>query len=700
MSLYMKVLITILLSFWLAINPARAQEVDAVTSGMVTDRQKADTLFSLANRNFRKARFDSAGYWLNKGIGFAQKTGNDELIFKYLMFQSNILFFREDYAEGLALLKKSYPYLARTSSYDLQRKYLLLSGRFYENLHRNDSAMYYYHECELLNNRQDPYQNWLVYYDIAQMFKRSEAFPESEKYFIKAYELTKPKGIRRDHVTVLVEFADLYHVLEKPEKFAPLMYEQEQMMAQVKGNILKDPAHTMYFFDWKKEPLEKKVLFMENVKRELDKAGHVGKAALANIYIAGFFEGVNQPDTALTYIRENQRVFEKQKDIISLYSNTSIAYRLLKKAGKLEDAIKEADKLFSLKDSIIRIQHRETLLDLETRYETEKKEKDITLLNYEKELGLTRLERETDLKEAFMRENLLKDSVVNRERDYNKLLGTENELKEHQLSNEQALREAAARENILKGNQLTKEKRIKWQLISGGLLILLFGFAIFFMYRKQRSKNVLIEKQSEDLQMLMKEIHHRVKNNLQVISSLLDLQSLTIKDRQASEAIKESRNRVYSMALIHQNLYKEENVIGIEMNDYINKLVQSLFQSYNSGGNKILLKTDIDHLLLDVDMVIPIGLVLNELISNSLKYAFHNTNSGSLHITFKKNEEGMLLKVQDNGAGFPQGMNVFQNSSFGYKLVKAFAQKLKAKLEVYNDNGACILLHIKKIKLA
>ena len=116
----------------------------------------------------------------------------------------------------------------------------------------------------------------------------------------------------------------------------------------------------------------------------------------------------------------------------------------------------------------------------------------------------------------------------------------------------------------------------------------------------------------------MKEIHHRVKNNLQVISSLLDLQSLTFGDKLAAEAIKESRNRVHTMALIHQHLYQEGNMKRIEMEDYINNLAQSLFSSYNVKKNKISLHTSIAPVPLDVDLVILIGLVLNELISNAL----------------------------------------------------------------------------------
>ena len=210
---------------------------------------------------------------------------------------------------------------------------------------------------------------------------------------------------------------------------------------------------------------------------------------------------------------------------------------------------------------------------------------------------------------------------------------------------------------------------------------------------------MIIEKQGFEMQTLMKEIHHRVKNNLQVISSLLDLQSQTIGDSQAAEAIKESRNRVQTMALIHQDLYSEESLSGIEMSGYINKLAQNLFSSYNVQKNKISLKTNIEPILLDIDMVIPIGFVLNELISNALKYAFANRESGTLSIALELKSGELALMVKDDGIGFPPGLNIYQAESFGFRLVKAFAQKLKGRLEIYNDKGACVLLHIRKYKL-
>ncbi|MBC7828892.1 MAG: sensor histidine kinase [Chitinophagaceae bacterium] len=255
-------------------------------------------------------------------------------------------------------------------------------------------------------------------------------------------------------------------------------------------------------------------------------------------------------------------------------------------------------------------------------------------------------------------------------------------------------------ENEIKELRLKNERTLRVILLISTAGFLLSAAIIFILYKKQKRKSSIIEKQGNELQTLMKEIHHRVKNNLQVISSLLDLQSQTIGDKQAAEAIKESRNRVQTMALIHQDLYSEGNIKGVEMPDYINKLVLSLFSSYNVKKNKIQLETNIEPILLDIDLVIPIGFVLNELISNALKYAFTNKETGILQISLRQNIDELLLKVKDNGDGFPSGLNVYKAQSFGYKLVKAFAQKLKARLEVYNDNGACVLLHIRKYNIS
>jgi two-component sensor histidine kinase len=254
-------------------------------------------------------------------------------------------------------------------------------------------------------------------------------------------------------------------------------------------------------------------------------------------------------------------------------------------------------------------------------------------------------------------------------------------------------------QNRLKEAQLKNGKKVRFILIASALGLLFSAMIITILYGKQRTKNRIIEKQGADLKMAMKEIHHRVKNNLQVISSLLDLQALTIGDGQAAKAIRESRNRVQTMALIHQNFYQEESGTAIEMEGYINSLAQHLFSAYNVKASYISLHTKIDAVTLNADTAIGIGLVLNELISNALKHAFCRNETGILQITLEQKEDHLLLAVRDNGAGFPPHFNIHQAETFGYKLVRAFSHKLKARLHVFNDNGACVQLHLPKLKM-
>ena len=255
-------------------------------------------------------------------------------------------------------------------------------------------------------------------------------------------------------------------------------------------------------------------------------------------------------------------------------------------------------------------------------------------------------------------------------------------------------------ENKVKQLQLRNERNLRLLLLMAVTAMLVLGGVIFYLYRKQRRKNAIISKQADDMQVLMKEIHHRVKNNLQVISSLLDLQALSIKHDQAAEAVKVGRNRVQSMALIHQNLYNEGNIKGIKVQLYIETLAQGLFHSYNIKPKSVHLNTDIDDLNLDVDTVIPIGLILNELITNSLKYAFRDKEYGEIWVTLKKAGDKLVLKVRDNGDGFPPDSSMQPETTFGLKLIKAFAQKLKARLSIYNENGACVEMHIARYKIA
>lgn len=256
----------------------------------------------------------------------------------------------------------------------------------------------------------------------------------------------------------------------------------------------------------------------------------------------------------------------------------------------------------------------------------------------------------------------------------------------------------------LEADDKLNEVRITQQkaIIAGSLAIL--GLMAFMFFRVQ-SKNRQINKQNDiitkalgEKEILLKEIHHRVKNNLQVISSLLGMQSRSIKDAKAKEAILEGKTRVHSMSLIHQNLYQKDNLTGIEMKEYLSKLSKNLYETYSLDRDTITLDTDIDNIKLDVETVIPIGLIVNELITNSLKYAFPNNVEGKINITLKEQDNQLVLTVTDNGIGLSEDVLVKKVDSFGHSLIRAFRKKLDAELNIRNQNGTTVELAINNYK--
>ncbi|MEQ8995883.1 MAG: two-component regulator propeller domain-containing protein [Coleofasciculus sp. B1-GNL1-01] len=187
---------------------------------------------------------------------------------------------------------------------------------------------------------------------------------------------------------------------------------------------------------------------------------------------------------------------------------------------------------------------------------------------------------------------------------------------------------------------------------------------------------------------LLKEVHHRVKNNLQIISSLLDLQSQTLTDPQVLDIFQQSANRVKSMALIHNQLYQSTCLEKIDFADYLEALASYLFQSYGVNRNLIDLKIDVEPISLNLDTAIPCGLLLNELLSNALKYAFPESRPGVITIKLTSEcDRRLTLTVQDNGIGLPKGFEPENPKTLGFQLIQALTEQLEGELDIKPDQG-------------
>jgi two-component system, sensor histidine kinase PdtaS len=543
--------------------------------------------------------------------------------------------------------------------------------------------------------RGEAYEYLGLIHGAFQNFQRNT--DEYLKSLALKQELHDDKGI----VRVAGNLSEIYYRLGKYD--SSLVFADRTFRSAQKLNLPTE----MYMAQFKKtaslirlkrmQEAEKELdFFQKNIDQRQDANLLVRyETLLGNYYLAKREEDKSKfhYDSALAIIKHN--AFPEL--LIIVYNDMAGAYYDLGDIKKAYESYKKYNRqlsFFYTGDNIMKLANLEGLVMLDASKD------EIQSLSNENKLKALLLVHEQDLRKNLLWENLLKDSILKKEKLLSDALARENTYKQERLDNEKKLSSLVSGEFNLQHEKLLNEQRLRITLLTGLGLFIGLGGVIFFMYRKQRRKNTIIQKQADDLQTLMKEIHHRVKNNLQIISSLLDLQSLSIKDKHAAGAVREGKMRVQSMALIHQNLYSEGNIKGIVMEDYIKKLVENLFNSYNIQKDKIQLVTDIDYLNLDVDTVIPLGLILNELISNSLKYAFKNKEHGEIYVGLKESNKQLELLVKDNGCGFPPDWSKMQNNSFGYGLINAFAQKLKAKLDIYNNGGACVCMNIARYKRA
>jgi two-component sensor histidine kinase len=185
----------------------------------------------------------------------------------------------------------------------------------------------------------------------------------------------------------------------------------------------------------------------------------------------------------------------------------------------------------------------------------------------------------------------------------------------------------------------------------------------------------------------MKEIYHRTKNNLMVISSLLSLQSRYIKDKDTQNIFKESQNRAKSMAMIHEKLYRSGDLEHLNFAEYIVNLSNDLYDTYTLDKNLIKLVLDIDEVTLNVEISIPLALILNELLTNSLKHAFPDGRGGEIKVELKRYDESFKLSVSDNGITFPEDLDYRNTDTLGMLIVNSLTDQINGELNLEKSNG-------------
>jgi two-component system, sensor histidine kinase PdtaS len=266
-------------------------------------------------------------------------------------------------------------------------------------------------------------------------------------------------------------------------------------------------------------------------------------------------------------------------------------------------------------------------------------------------------------------------------------------------------------ESKLQESSARQAKTIRNVIIIGAIMLLLLLGLLYSRYVNKQKRNLQLEENQKEIsakntaltkllsenEWLLREVHHRVKNNLQIVMSLLNSQTAYLQDESAQKAILESQHRVQTMSLIHQKLYKSKNVSSIYMPEYIGDLLEYLKDSFKTR-NTIRFELQVEPIDLDVMHAVPVGLILNEIITNAIKYAFPDSPDARIIIRLlKTGTDNLLLYISDNGRGFPAGFDLEKDSSFGMILIKGLTEDLDGTVSIQSDNGITIQMEFKNV---
>jgi two-component sensor histidine kinase/HAMP domain-containing protein len=248
------------------------------------------------------------------------------------------------------------------------------------------------------------------------------------------------------------------------------------------------------------------------------------------------------------------------------------------------------------------------------------------------------------------------------------------------------------------GNPLNNEVHGYPIFDDGGNITYVIEYNIDITSRKKAEKeirNSLREKET-----LLREIHHRTKNNMQIISSLLRLQSAQLTDKKSAAILKDSQNRIYSMSLIHEKLYESKDLARVDFDHYIRELTEGLIRFYGTKTGKIRLEQDIKDIYLGIETAIPCGLIINELVTNSLKYAFPEGREGTIRINMSRTDEDEIeLILSDNGIGIPDDLDIRQTKTLGLQLVTTLSEhQLQGRIELDRTKGTEYRITLRELK--
>ena len=484
--------------------------------------------------------------------------------------------------------------------------------------------------------------------------------------------------------------------------FQALEYAEEHDLAQIKANVLNNIGVIYRSTDKNENALEiyLQVVGMYHALRDSAHLGH----AYQNVAVA--YNHMGNADSALYYLDSALHFQTLSRDTFEIATvhaaYADVYFRTVKNLSKSREHLRIAESLFKLfpdqnflgKLYLLwgQLESEDGHPDQALQYFNtgigliEHTDREEMLMDYYEEIEQVYLSRgqTTEAYDHLKKYLKLYKKIQNSER----LEAIEELQTKYETAKKEQEIELLNSRNAIAAVQLSNRNRTLVFLGIG--LLLLAALLIWALRLNKKLKKVASEKDT-----LLKEIHHRVKNNLQVVSALLTLQSKYINDQSAIDALQRGQNRVESMALIHKNLYQHENLKGVDTRDYLERLVEHLVTSYQLDDQNIELELEVPSLNLDVDTMIPLGLIINELISNSLKHAFKGRDGGKITVRLREEDSQLFLHIADDGGGVKDQL---QTANFGQSLVRSLVRRLNGELKINTKDGYAVDLTIRDYK--
>ncbi len=410
-------------------------------------------------------------------------------------------------------------------------------------------------------------------------------------------------------------------------------------------------------------------------EREFAKLNNQQYLGIINNNIGSIYLGLGKWQKAKSYLAKALKALKSYNNPAQVFETQSNLAAALSMLGERAKALKYLQKSLAF---------------------FKKQKDDINVKNIYEKLGILYFNHQEYKKAALYRDSLAFSLMkINRKDTRDAIKELEVKYKADKQLKEIELLDS---ENELISTKLSHSKKRNLGLGIGFLLLLLASFWLYQLYRKNKIQKQIIEQSLEEKSVLIREVHHRVKNNLQIINSILSLQSRYLKEDCAKKAVLDGRNRVKAMSLIHQNLYSENNLKGVNIQLYFDKLLSSLLYAFQVDEQRIKIEMNIPSLIIDVETVIPLGLIVNEILSNVFKHAFLSNENGILKFDIDTNDNDLIIKIEDNGKGIGVDFDLDDIDTLGYRLINSFKHKLDAEISVKDNNGTHIQLIIHDFK--